>query len=150
MTDPDVPTETTPAVGSLHHLELWVPDLARARQEWGWLLGRLGYQPFQDWPDGCSWRLGTTYLVVEASPAMTATGHDRLRPGLNHLALHAGGRADVDALVAQAPAHGWTLLFDDRHPFAGGPEHYAAYLSSSDGFEVELVAAPAASATTGR
>src|SRR5690625_7964240 len=92
MTDPDVPTETTPAVGSLHHLELWVPDLARARQEWGWLLGRLGYQPFQAWPDGCSWRLGSPYLVVEASPAMTAPGHDRLRPGFDPLAPHAGGR----------------------------------------------------------
>jgi hypothetical protein len=26
--------------GSLHHVELWVPDLARAEREWGWLLGR--------------------------------------------------------------------------------------------------------------
>ena len=22
----------------LHHVELWVPDLARAEQSWGWLL----------------------------------------------------------------------------------------------------------------
>jgi hypothetical protein len=27
--------------GSLHHVELWVPDLPRARKEWGWLLGEL-------------------------------------------------------------------------------------------------------------
>jgi hypothetical protein len=36
--------------------------------------------------------------------------------------------------------HGWTLLFPDRHPHAGGPDHYAAYLENTDGFEVELVA----------
>lgn len=126
--------------GSLHHLELWVPDLPRARTEWGWLLGELGYGPFQDWEHGRSWRLGGSYLVIEQSPALTASGHDRLRPGLNHLALHAGSRASVDALTAAGPAHGWTLLFPDRHPHAGGPGHYAAYLTNTDGFEVELVA----------
>lgn len=78
--------------GSLHHVELWVPDLGQASAEWGWLLGRLGWAPFQDWPDGRSWRLGGTYLVIEQSPAMSASEHDRLRPGLNHLALHAGTR----------------------------------------------------------
>lgn len=27
-----------------------------------------------------------------------------------------------------------------QHPHAGGPDHYAAFLESEDGFEVELVA----------
>jgi len=31
-------------------------------------------------------------------------------------------------------------MFGDRHPYAGGPEHYAAYLEDADGFEVEVVA----------
>ena len=48
------------APGSLHHVELWVPNLPRAAAEWGWLLGELGYAPFQDWPQGRSWRLGAT------------------------------------------------------------------------------------------
>ena len=126
--------------GSLHHVELWVPDLPRAIEQWGWLLGQLGYAQFQDWPDGRSWLLGATYIVVEQSPALTASDHDRLRPGLNHLAFHAGSREHVDVLAAQGPDHGWTLLFPDSHPHAGGPDHYAAYLASSDGFEVELVA----------
>ena len=46
----------------------------------------------------------------------------------------------VEALAEQAPAHGWTLMFPDRHPHAGGERHYAAYLEDMDGFEVELVA----------
>ncbi|WP_147918102.1 VOC family protein [Ruania zhangjianzhongii] len=142
MTDRNDHVQASPAVGSVHHIELWVPDLARAAREWGWLLSRLGYRPYQDWPDGRSWRLGDAYLVVEQSPALTAAEHERRRPGLNHLALHAGSRADVDALTAEAPAHGWNLLFGDRHPHAGGPDHYAAYLANSDGFEVELVAQP--------
>ncbi|EDY57626.1 MULTISPECIES: VOC family protein [Streptomyces] len=124
----------------LHHVELWVPDLSRAGGEWGWLLTRLGYEPYQNWEHGRSWRLGPTYLVVERSPALTGTRHERTRPGLNHLAFHAGSRGQVDVLAAEAPAHGWTPLFPDRYPLAGGPQHYAAYLANTDGFEVELVA----------
>ncbi|MCA5894346.1 VOC family protein [Isoptericola sp. NEAU-Y5] len=126
--------------GVVHHVELWVPDLARAERSWGWLLGELGHRPYRSWEHGRSWRLGDTYVVVEQSPAMRDGGHDRRRAGLNHLALHAGTPAQLDALVAAAPKHGWTLLFADRHPFAGGPEHHAAYLEDADGFEVELVA----------
>ena len=96
-----------PAAGSLHHVELWVPHLGRAIHEWGWLLGRLGYESFQDWPDGRSWRLGGTYLVVEQSPAMTASEHERLRPGLNHLAFHAGpDRASTSSPQPPRPTAG--------------------------------------------
>ncbi|MEV0233269.1 VOC family protein [Nonomuraea sp. NPDC050786] len=129
-----------PATGMLHHVELWVPDLPRAVESWRWLLEALGYTLFQDWSGGRSWRLGATYLVLEQSPALTADRHERCRPGLNHLAFHVESRAMVDALVAQAPANGWTLMFPDRHPYAGGDQHYAAYLEDRDGFEVELVA----------
>jgi catechol 2,3-dioxygenase-like lactoylglutathione lyase family enzyme len=128
-----------PPAGTLHHVELWVPDLARAVAEWGWLLGELGYAGFQDWPDGRSWRLGATYLVVEQSPALTAASHERCRPGLNHVAFHAGHAARVDALYRRAPEHGWLPLFPDAYPHAGGPAHYAAYLANSDGYEAELV-----------
>ncbi|MER5384365.1 VOC family protein [Streptomyces sp. NPDC002688] len=123
----------------LHHIELWVPDLGRAVRSWGWLLERLGYVPYQDWPDGRSWRLGDTYLVFEQSPALTGDRHDRLRPGLNHLAFRIERRAELDTLVEEAPGFGWTLLFPERHPYAGGPEHCAAYLENTDGFEAEIV-----------
>ncbi|GAA3210038.1 VOC family protein [Dactylosporangium siamense] len=123
----------------LHHVELWVPDLARAVRSWGWLLGELGWTQFQDWDAGRSWRLGATYLVVEQSPALTADRHERCRPGLNHLAFHVEGRERLDAITGAAGGHGWSLLFPDRHPYAGGPEHYAAYLEDADGFEAELV-----------
>ena len=46
----------------------------------------------------------------------------------------------MDLLARRAGSHGWTLLFRDRHPYAGGREHYAAYLENAEGFEVELVA----------
>ncbi|MGA8116746.1 MAG: VOC family protein [Actinocatenispora sp.] len=133
---------TTATRGALHHLELWVVDLAAAARSWGWLLGELGYTEFQHWEHGRSWRLGDAYVVVERSPALTGERHERTRPGLNHVALHAGTRAELDGVVAAAPAYGWELLFADRHPHAGGPDTYAAYLADGQGFEVELVADP--------
>ena len=128
------------ATGTLHHVELWVPSLERAVASWGWLLAELGYEPFQDWPAGRSWRLGETYLVLERSADLSADTHERLRPGLNHLAFHVDGAARLDEIVIAAPEYGWQLMFADKHPYAGGEHHYAAYLEDQDGFEVELVA----------
>lgn len=131
-----------PAVtGALHHVELWVPDIGRATASFGPLLEALGYRPFQHWDRGRSWRLGATYLVFEESSALSAGTHDRLRPGLNHLAFHVTTRAELDGLVDRAVRSGWRLLFPDRHPHAGGEQTCAAYLENADGFEVELVAA---------
>lgn len=128
------------SVGALHHVELWVPHLARATAEWGWILGRLGYEPYQSWTHGISWRRGGTYIVVEESPDLGSRRHQRTAPGLNHLAFHAGTAQQVDALADAAPLHGWTALFPEKYPNAGGPGHFAAYLENSDGFEIELVA----------
>ncbi|GAA3507259.1 VOC family protein [Streptomyces showdoensis] len=129
--------------GTLHHVELWVPDIGRAVASFGPLLSSLGYTPFQSWEAGRSWRLGATYLVVEESPALSADAHDRLRPGLNHLAFHVATRAEFDGLVEEAVRGGWRLLFPDRHPHAGGEQTCAAYLENADGFEVELVVSEA-------
>jgi hypothetical protein len=67
---------------------------------------------------------------------------DGLAPVPGDLAFQAGSRPRVDELTAAAPGYGWSLLFTDTHPHAGGPDHYAAYLGNSDGYEVELVADP--------
>ena len=128
--------------GRLHHIELWVPDLDRARVSLGWLLESLGYTPCQSWVNGRSWVLGDTYLVVERSSALTGTTHDRMQPGLNHLAFHAGSVSECDRLISDSLDHGWELLFPDLHPHAGGTDHHAGYLVNFDGFEIELVAQP--------
>jgi catechol 2,3-dioxygenase-like lactoylglutathione lyase family enzyme len=129
------------APSGFHHVELWVRDLAAVEESWGWLLGELGWKPYQNWPEGRSWRIGESYLVVEQSSAVRpGLPYDRMRPGLNHLAVHAPDRTAVDRLHADAPSHGWKPLFADAFPHAGGPEHYAAYLTDGDGFEVEIVA----------
>lgn len=118
-------TDAVP-VGLVHHVELWVPDLARAVARWEPLMIALGCTVFQDWPAGRSWRLGDAYLVVEQSPAMISEPrYDRMRAGLNHLALR-GTRPAAQAAVAA----GWSVRVDT------GP---TIHLVDDDGFEVELV-----------
>lgn len=127
-------------IGAVHHLEVWVADLTTSEPGWAWLLGRLGYRRDRTWTGGVNYRLGATYIVIEQSPDVLDSEHQRRRPEVNHLAFHAGSREDVDAIVAVAGEHGWRLLFPEAHPHAGGPEHYAAFLEDEAGFEVELVA----------
>lgn len=127
------------ARGALHHVELWVTDLAASEATLGRLLLRLGYAPTRRWSTGVRYDLGGTYLVLEAGPDVGGA-HERTRAGVNHLAFHAGTPEELDALTRAAVADGWTLLFPERHPFAGGPTHRAAYLADDAGFEVELVA----------
>lgn len=125
---------------SIHHVELWLPDIARQLPAWDWLFGELGWEPFQRWEAGRSWRAGDgSYVVIEESPDLDAQTYRRTRPGINHFAVTAG-REIVDRIAAAGPDHGWSLLFADRHPHAGGREHYAAYLENDHGFEVEIVA----------
>ncbi|MFJ6534272.1 VOC family protein [Microbacterium sp. NPDC091662] len=125
-----------------HHVELWIADLDAVRAEWRWILHRLGFTLDSEWPGGESWVAGSAYLTLTTSPNLSDPTHDRRRPGLNHLAFHGGPRAAVDALMTQAPAHGWNPLYADRYPHAGGNRHYAGWLENASGFKVEIVADP--------
>jgi hypothetical protein len=84
---------------ALHHLDLWVDDVATAEGEWGWLLARCGWQREEgilSWvhPDG-------TYVFMEHSPDQHGT-HDRLRPGINHLATTVGTRDELDRMRSES------------------------------------------------
>lgn len=123
---------------ALHHLDLWVQDLGRAEAEWGWLLGLLDWEHDGNvltHPDG-------TYLHLERSADQSDVPHDRLRPGVNHLAVLTGDRHLLDRIRSESSAHGWHELYADHYPHAGGEQHCALYLENSEGFEVEVVCEP--------
>lgn len=128
----------------LHHVELWITDLDAVRAEWRWILTRLGFRRASQWSGGESWAAGGAYLTLTTSPNLSDPTHDRRRTGLNHLAFHGGSRATVDTIMAEAPAHGWSPLYADRYPHAGGDRHYAGWLENASGFKVEIVADPGA------
>ena len=124
----------------LHHVEIWVADIEAASRSWGWLLGRVGFELAAEWPEGRSWDAGSGYVTLTTSPNLSRSVHDRRNPGMNHLAVWGGDRAEVDAVMAEAESHGWRPLYQERYPHAGGPEHYAGWLENAEGFKVEIVA----------
>jgi len=123
--------------GRLHHVELYASDLDASIAFWGWLLGELGYEEKSDWEAGRSWINGPTYVVLVQADASDRP-FDRRAAGLNHLAFHAASREQVDELAAGVRERDdATLLYGDRHPFAGG--YYALYCEDPEGLKVEVV-----------
>ena len=125
----------------VHHVELWTSELSASAPSFDWLLPILGWVPEHDpqWPTGRTWKHHSgVYIVLEQSPDVTGV-HDRLRGGLNHLALRINDRDLLDQLRRDCPAHGWRELFADRYPHAGGPQHTALFIENDEGFEIEIV-----------
>ncbi len=128
--------------GTLHHVELYVRDLETSRQFWSWLLARLGYQLYQEWDAGFSYVLGDTYIVfVQVEDRFLDIPYHRCRAGLNHLAFHAGSREFVDQITDELRSRGVHILYQDRHPFAGGEDYYAVFFEDPDRMKVEITAA---------
>ncbi|QLG29233.1 VOC family protein [Halorarum halophilum] len=123
--------------GRLHHVELYASDLDASVDFWGWLLGELGYEPKNEWDAGRSWVNGPTYVVL-ARADESDLPFDRRAAGLNHLAFHAASREQVDELTAGVRERDdASVLYEDRHPFAGG--YYALYCEDPEGLKVEVV-----------
>jgi catechol 2,3-dioxygenase-like lactoylglutathione lyase family enzyme len=126
--------------GQLHHVEIYVSDLKTSREFWDWLFTHLGYTLYSEWPQGVSWRLGVTYLVfVQTEERFKDVEYHRCRTGLNHLAFHGGSREEVDELTELLKSRGVKILYEDKHPYAGGPNYYAVFFEDPDRIKVEVV-----------
>lgn len=127
--------------GFIHHIEINVSNLKSTVAFWGWLLEELGYEPFQVWENGQSWKIGETYIVfVQTEERFMDIPYHRRRAGLNHLAFHASSRQQVDDITNILEEKGVKILYTNSHPFAGGNNHYAVYFEDPDRIKVELVA----------
>ena len=127
--------------GVIHHVEINVSNLKKTVDFWSWFLEELGYDQFQKWEGGKSWRLGETYIVfVQTEERFLDVPYHRRRVGLNHLAFHAISRGQVDDITQKLMAKGVTILYTDQHPFAGGEDYYAVFFEDPDRIKVELVA----------
>jgi catechol 2,3-dioxygenase-like lactoylglutathione lyase family enzyme len=127
--------------GHIHHIEINVSDLQKTIEFWGWFLEELGYEPFQEWEKGRSWRLDDAYIVfVQTEEKYLHIPYHRSGTGLNHIAFHADSRSQVDRMAEQLKKKGGKLLYEDRYPYAGGEGHYAVFFEDPDRLKVELAA----------
>lgn len=133
--------ETKDITGVVHHIEINVSDLTRSVQFWGWLFDMLGYEEYQRWDNGRSWKLGDTYIVfVQTKEKHIKNSYHRCATGLNHLAFHASSQAMVDSITEQLRAKNIPLLYQDTYPHAGGESSYAVFFEDPDRIKIEIVA----------
>jgi len=127
--------------GLVHHIEIYVSNLDKTTEFWSWLLIELGYKKYQEWNKGVSYKLLDSYLVfVQTEEKYLDIGYHRKRIGLNHIAFHVESRAMVDNFTNQLKDKNIKILYNKKHPFAGGKDHYAVFFEDPDKIKVELVA----------
>ncbi len=125
----------------LHHVEIYVSNLKISKKFWSWFLDLLGYQEYQAWDAGFSYILDTTYIVfVQTAPKNMDIKYHRCRTGLNHLAFLAHDKAEVESITEQLIQKGINILYQEKHPHAGGDDHFAVFFEDPDRIKVELVA----------
>ena len=125
--------------GTINHLEIYVSNLMETRLFWERLLVQnFGYQVYQEWESGISYRLDETHLVFVQSLKVTPQ-YNRTRVGLNHLAFTVETNKQVDEIRSQLRVAGYTELYADRYPYAGGQDSYALYFEDPDRIKVEIV-----------
>lgn len=129
------------ARGQIHHIEIYVSDLKRTVSFWEWFLKDLGYEVYQQWESGISFKLDDAYLVfVQTEEKYLDVPYHRCRVGLNHMAFHASSREEVDEMTDKLKAKGMSILYPDRHPYAGGENYYAVFFEDPDRIKVEFAA----------
>lgn len=127
--------------GTLHHVELYVNDLNKSLEFWDWLLKELDYEVYQKWDQGVSYKNQMTYLVfVQVEERFIEPSYHRCKHGINHLAFEGESKAFVDDMTKKLKDKGVTILYEDKHPYAGGPDYYAVFFEDPDRMKVEIVA----------
>ncbi len=125
----------------LHHVELYVRNLAESRKFYDFLLPKLGYSLFQEWTEGFSYRQEQHYLVfVQVKKKYQRNTYHRRHVGLNHLAFHGGSRQDVEQLKIALSAFDIKFLYEESYPYAGGLDYFAVYFEDPDRIKIEIVA----------
>ena len=125
----------------LHHVEVNVSDLKASRKFYDMLFPLLGYTLYQEWPEGFSYRQDRTYIVfVQTSVRFLEAGYHRKAVGLNHMAFHASSTLEVDGLTEKMRQSGVKILYQDRHPYAGGNGTYAVFMEDPDRLKIEITA----------
>lgn len=115
--------------------------MKRTKHFYDFLLPKLGYQQFQEWEQGFSYKYEDYYIVfVQTRENYNHRQFVRTCTGLNHLAFSIPSKYEVDSLRLELLKAGVTELYPDAYPHAGGEKHYAFFFEDPDRIKLEIVA----------
>ena len=124
----------------MDHIELYVSNLQKTKLFYSKFLVQLGFELFQEWEEGFSYKKESFYIVfVQVKEKYQSTNYHRCHVGLNHLAFSCSDKTIIMKIREQLIEDNVELLYDDKYPFAGGKNHYALYFEDPDRIKVEIV-----------
>jgi glyoxylase I family protein len=128
----------------LHHVDLTVSDMERAKRFYQPVMEYLGYRMVDDTAQDLGFATGdddaTGIVLHPARPEARERLHDRYSPGLHHLAFRANSRAEVDGLYELLKRINATIL--DPPGIYYAPNYYAVFFADPDGLKLEIVFNP--------
>lgn len=123
----------------LDHIYLTVSDIGRSERFYDAVMQLLGFRKGDKAIAGEPHaHYFNRVLQLTIRPAKADTPHNPYAPGLHHLCLQVGTRADVDAAAKALDALGIRASDPKLYP-EYNPEYYATFFSDPDGIRLELV-----------
>ncbi len=139
-----VPATTAPTnrTSRLSHVEINVSDYARSIRFYDTVLRPLGWERWVCTHDCTSYCDGMLKIILSPTEEKYQSGgFHRKRVGLNHLALSARSKAEVDEFYRTVlKANGIPTLYAEGP--TGSEEYYAVYFEDPDRMKIEVVFAP--------
>lgn len=124
-------------MSSLHHIEFNVSNLKKSFEFYQWLFSYLGYELYQNWEQGFSFKKDETYIVfVQTEKRFLDFPYHRKHTGLNHLAFRVD-QTLINTLHQACMNQKITCLYEDRYPHAGG-HHHALFIEDPDRIKLEF------------
>lgn len=100
----------------------------------------LGYDPYQEWKSGRSWRKCDHYFViVQVEKKHSLPIYNWKNVGLNHVAFRVNNQKFVDAIRNETILRGYVILYDEQYPHAGSVDEYSLFMEDPDRIKVEIV-----------
>ncbi len=129
---------------TLHHVDLTVGNMERAKRFYKPVMEYLGYRMVDDTAQDLGFSTGDDdaagIVLHPARPEARERMHDRYSPGLHHLAFRANSRAEVDGLHELLKRIDATIL--DPPGIYYAPSYYAVFFADPDGLKLEMVFNP--------
>jgi len=137
------PTQITcESMTRLSHIEIYVSNYAESIRFYDLVLTFLGWKRLVCQTTHTTFSDGEMKLIFcPVDDKYVAAGYHRKRIGLNHLALYASSKQQVDDLYQHIlKPHDVTCLYE-AYP-DGGPDYYAILFEDPDRIKIEVVYAP--------
>ena len=135
-----VPLNSSSVDFEVSHIEINVSSLQNSITFWEFLLKKLGYEKYQSWERGRSWRKDKFYFVIvqTESKHLFAT-YNRKNIGINHIAFYCNSIRLVDNIRNEMIEKGYSILYDSKYPHAGSQNEYSFFVEDPDRIKVEIV-----------